>query len=37
MLMADGSVRNIKKTIPPAVMHALIQIDDGQVIDLDGL
>lgn len=36
LLMADGSVRNVKKNIPPAIMHALIQIDDGQVINLDG-
>ena len=37
LLLADGSVRNMKKNISPAVMHALIQIDDGLVIDFDGL
>ncbi len=37
ILLADGSVRNIKKTISPAVMHLLIQIADGQPVNLDEL
>ncbi len=36
LLLADGSVRNVKKNIPPAIMHALIQIDDGQAVNWDG-
>ncbi len=37
LLMADGSVRTMKKSISPAVMHLLIQVADGQVVNLDGL
>lgn len=36
LLLADGSVRNMKKNTPPAVMHSLIQIDDGQLVNMDG-
>ena len=36
LLLADGSVRNVKKNIPPAILHSLIQIDDGQAINWDG-
>ncbi len=37
LLMADGSVRNVKKNVSPAVMHSLIQIDDGQPVNMDEL